>query len=61
MFICKNCGHSMFVAHQVCYHNVLVNGAKFFQADRGVYESEKVYGPYQCDLCGKEYEDLPES
>lgn len=55
---CKICGGEKFFAHQQAYHDILVDGDNQFLEDKGVYESEHPYGPYTCDYCGAEYEEL---
>ena len=52
------CGNNRFYAHQVCHHEVIVNGDNVFMEDSEIYESELPFGPYRCTKCGKEYEEL---
>jgi hypothetical protein len=54
---CK-CGHDRFTAQQRCYHNVIVDSKNAFVDNNDIYESENPYGPYNCERCGLEYEDL---
>jgi predicted nucleic-acid-binding Zn-ribbon protein len=58
VFVCTKCGHDKFYGHQVCYHDILVDGNENFLDDKGSEQSDKPYGPYQCENCGEEYEDL---
>lgn len=53
------CGNNKFVAHQRCYHDIVVDGSNNFESDKGIYESETPYGPYTCTECDKEYDELP--
>lgn len=55
---CPSCGCRKFYAHQVAYHDVIVNGNGIFEEDAGVYESDEPYGPYSCANCGREFEEL---
>ena len=55
---CPFCGSKRFLAHQVCYHDVIVNPDNIFEEDAGVYESDTPYGPYTCKICGAEFEEL---
>lgn len=57
---CK-CGSDRFMAHQICRHDVVVNDHGVWLEDRGIYDSEKPYGPFTCMDCGQEYDELPES
>lgn len=57
-FVCPNCGNSEFHAHQVCYHDVIVDGHGNFLEDGDVYESDRPYGTFTCTKCGKEFEEL---
>lgn len=58
------CGNDRFFAHQVCYHDVIVDeDGEFLDNDEGmylngIYASDKPYGPFVCDVCGREYDEL---
>lgn len=52
------CGNDTFSAHQVCHHDVLVNGSGEYADDKGVYYGHKPFGPFTCTACGKEYDEL---
>jgi|GEM_PF-2983036 len=54
------CGGSTFTGHQVCRHDVIVDGDNTFVDGRDIYDSENPYGPYTCLKCGAEYDDLNE-
>jgi|GEM_PF-1932670 len=54
---CK-CSHDRFSAHQRCYHNIIVDSDNSFVDNVDIYDSEKPYGPYSCEKCGAEYDDL---
>lgn len=54
------CGNTSFTAHQVCRHDVIVNGDNIFDRDDGIYDAEHPYGPYCCTVCGAEYDELDE-
>jgi len=56
-FKCE-CGNDKFTAHQQCYHDIIVDNCNSFQEDKGIYESNTPYGPYECTECDKEYEEL---
>ncbi len=61
---CKFCGSSMFIGHQVCRMDVLVGEVGEFAdnlpggAEANIYDSEAPYGPFTCQNCGAEYEEL---
>ena len=66
------CGNDQFYAHQIVRTDVIVNGNNVFESnplsmnrDTGmveeffsIYDSEPPYGPYECTVCGREYEEL---
>ena len=64
---CPYCNHNVFVAHQVLYADVLVdeNGAFVNNMPDGleaaVYDCERPYGPYTCNCCGAEFDELDAS
>ena len=58
--VCPVCGGTRFCAHQVAYRDVIVNEDGLFLKDAGIYESSDPYGPYQCVVCGREFESLDE-
>lgn len=53
-----SCGNTKFSAHQVCYHDVVVDSNNNFDRNIAIYESENPYGPYYCTECGAEYDEL---
>jgi len=55
---CPKCGGTRFMAHQQCYHDVIVDGDNNFEEDKGIYESNHPYGPYSCIECGEERDIL---
>lgn len=61
---CKICGSETFIAHQQCRMDVFVNGEGDFESDMpggcesAIYDAEKPYGPFTCNRCGAEYEEL---
>ena len=59
--VCKNCGSDRFLAHQVCHHDVLVDGNNNFIEDKGIYYAAVPFEPYTCEQCGAEYDSLTES
>ncbi len=52
------CGSTKFTAHQICRHDIMVDGDNNFLMDVGIYDSETPYEPYHCARCNKEYKDL---
>lgn len=52
------CGNDRFFAHQVCYHDVIVDDNNLFEEDDGIYYCMTPYGPYTCTECGREYDEL---
>lgn len=61
---CKKCGCPEFIAHQRIYTDIIVDGDNNFLKNNSlddsvsIYEHESPYGPYECCLCGQEYDDL---
>ncbi|MSS38324.1 hypothetical protein [Clostridium porci] len=61
---CKCCGKERFFARQVCRMDVIVDGSNQFidnvgkNGDVSIYDAETPYGPYTCEACGAEYDDL---
>jgi hypothetical protein len=56
---CPHCHSESFTAHQLCYHDVKVDGHGEFEQDNGIYESSNPYGPFTCTECDSEFEELP--
>lgn len=56
---CPKCGNHHFIAHQKCYHDIIVDSNNNFQDNIEIYASADPYGPYTCSLCGTEYPNLP--
>lgn len=54
---CK-CGCERFMAHQICRHDVAVDGRGDFLSDQGIYDSETPFGPFTCTNCGIQYDEL---
>lgn len=54
---CK-CGNTHFYAHQLCYHDVIVDNNGNWLEDEGIYESERPYGPFTCTVCYNKYDEL---
>ena len=54
------CGNTRFIAHQVCYHDVIVDNDNNFARNIDIGEAENPYGPYICTVCDAEYENLDE-
>ena len=63
--LCPHCGHDKFHASQQVYVNVLVSGNNHFlentsqNMEDSVYEASNPYGPYTCQKCDLELEELP--
>lgn len=63
---CRICGKEEFVGHQVIRALVICDGDGGFLSNMtdglsaSIYDSEKPYGPFECNYCGAEYEDLTE-
>ena len=58
---CKICGNNTFSAHQICRHDVIVDGDNSLEEDAGINDIETPYGPYTCCKCRAEYEELEEA
>ncbi len=56
---CPTCGGQVFLAKQVCYHDVQVDKNGNWDNDCGVYESENPSSPFICKECCLEYEEIP--
>ena len=60
---CK-CGCEEFIAHQLCYLDVIVDSKGNFlynygeNAEASIYQAEDPCGPYTCVKCGEEYSYL---
>ena len=52
------CGCTEFMGHQHAYHDIVVDSNNDFVREIGIYESETPYGPFICQNCGAEYEEL---
>lgn len=52
------CGCNLFVAHQVSYHSVVVDGNNAIVEDMGIEDGGVPYGDYICLKCHKEYEEI---
>ncbi|AOQ24573.1 hypothetical protein MTAT_19160 [Moorella thermoacetica] len=65
MASCPLCGSNKFIAHQVCYLDVVVDDNNHWlnnlyeSASASIYEAGTPFGPYVCLNCGQEYEELP--
>ncbi len=61
--ICS-CGGNRFIAHQLIRADIVVNKRGEFEEnlpgglESNVYDAEMPYGPFTCDNCGKEYDEL---
>jgi len=64
MKVCPKCGWDRFSANQICRCDIIVNSENEFirnnTEDNSVFISstEAPYGPYICEGCGAEYDDL---
>jgi len=54
------CGNGYFYAHQLCRHDIIIDGDGHFEDNIEIYDSEKPYGTFTCTACGVEYEELSE-
>lgn len=65
--ICKFCGGTKFLGHQLCRMDVLVGeDGEFLDdlpggAESHIYDSEEPYGPFTCQGCGAVYENIWDS
>ncbi len=63
---CPFCGSKRFIGHQLIRADVYVdeNGTYDDNLPGGleahIYDSERPYGPFTCDKCGHEFDELPE-
>lgn len=61
---CKFCDGQVFVGHQVCHMDILVDDSGAFLdnmpsgAEASIYESDTPFGPFQCCGCGAVYDEL---
>lgn len=51
---CK-CGNETFSAHQVCHHDIFVDGSGEYAKEHAIYYSGKPFGPFTCIKCGTVY------
>lgn len=58
---CEICGCDRFFAHQVCHHDILVDGDKNFIEDKGIYYASAPFEPFTCEQCGAEFDSISES
>lgn len=56
---CK-CGNGYFYAHQLCRHDIIMDGDGNFEQNIEIYDSERPYGTFTCTSCGANYEELSE-
>ena len=56
--VCKTCGNSQFIGHQIIRADVMVNGNLSGGLEGHIYDAEKPDGPFTCICCGAEYEEL---
>ena len=54
------CGNGYFYAHQLCRHEIIIDGDGHFEQNIEIYDSEKPYGTFTCTSCGASYEELSE-
>lgn len=63
---CPFCGSKRFIGHQLIRTDVYVNENGDFDdnlpggLEAHIYDSENPYGPFTCDKCGHEFDELPE-
>ena len=63
---CPFCGSKRFIGHQIIRAEVYVDENGDFDdnlpggLEAHIYDSEKPYGPFTCDKCGHEFNELPE-
>lgn len=63
---CRFCDGQVFVGHQVCHLDILVDDSGAFLdnmpggAEASIYESDPPFGPFQCCGCGAVYDELKE-
>lgn len=61
---CLICGREKFIAHQLIRADIFVDGDGKFTDNIGdnledhIYDSGRPYGPFTCNCCGAEYEEL---
>lgn len=66
LYRCPFCGSERFIGHQLMRANVYVGSDGYFEdnlpggLEPSIYDSEKPYGPFTCDQCGQEFDELPE-
>ena len=60
MKVCPKCGGKRFWAHRVYHTDVIVDGDNNWEEDRNAYDAGNPFGPYTCENCGAEYDDLNE-
>lgn len=58
------CGNDRFYGHQIIRVDVIVGADGSFEEnttehlENSIYDAERLYGPFTCTVCGKEYEEL---
>ena len=63
---CRFCDGQVFVGHQVCHLDILVDDSGAFLdnmpggTEASIYESDTPFGPFQCCSCGAVYDELKE-
>ena len=66
LYRCPFCGSTRFIGHQIIRASVYVGGDGQFEdnlpggLEPAIYDAEKPYGPFTCDRCGQEFDELPE-
>ena len=61
---CRFCDGQVFVGHQVCHLDILVDDSGVFLdnmpggAEASIYESNTPFGPFRCCGCGAVYDEL---